>query len=350
LSPKPVLSKWPTDPLMQSARAQIILQLQDRKFPKYADKTDLKHQVAFRLTTIPLSRAFSDGVALEAYLQQAGVFSNWRNIPSLSPDEIRRYRLDLRVLNSVIDEQAELFEERLRTSIVPVREITERYRQFLEGTWFIRRQAGELRAVERSGATIPLEFRPVSQDLANAIHQTLHYIHSPRADWAFGLFARGADLPFSVISAARIDRDYKKDALLFQGFPVENAIESTRLYTFGFAPRYTSSAILKLLTRTIRQISPVTPVMLSAFMASHATGLSMVSGGFRDPVLAKPLNHRFQQQGRLYEHTVLRRMTSERAAAESCWPLLPAFELMCSLEPPHYIPMSGSKDYIIDLT
>lgn len=254
------------------------------------------------------------------------------------------------MLRHVTEEQTALIERRLQTTSAPVLEVKAQYRDLAEGTWYIRRVGGELRAVEQDGSFIPLEFKPVPLELAKAIHSTLHYIHSPRADWAFGLFAKGADLPFSVISAARIDREYKQNALLFQGYPVDNAVESTRLYTFDFAPRYTSSAILKLLTRAIRQISPSTPVMLSAFMASHATGLSMVSGGFRDPVLAKPLSHRFLERDGLYEHTVQRRMAGAPPALESCWPLLPAFELMCPLDPPHYTPMSGALDHMIDLT
>lgn len=350
LVPKPVLKHWPKDPLMKWAHAQIVDYLQDWKLPKHADKTDLKHQVAFRLTTIPVEDAATDGALLKDYLVSTEVYSSWSNIPHLSADIITRHRLKPEILKYVVEEQTALIERRLHSTGAPLSEITVQYRELTKGTWYIQKVGGELKAVERDGACLPLEFKPVSLELARAIHSTLHYIHSPRADWAFGLFSKGADLPFSIISAALVDREYKKNALIFQGYPAHNAIESTRLYTFGFAPRYTSSAILKLLTKEIRKISPDTPVMLSAFMASHATGLSMVSGGFRDPVLAKPLNHRFLERDGLYEHTVQRRLEGATPGLESCWPLLPAFELMCPMDPPHYKPMSGSADYLIDMT
>ncbi|MEX1112877.1 MAG: hypothetical protein WED32_00255 [Patescibacteria group bacterium] len=350
LTPKPTVKNWPTDPLMRWAQGQISSYVRNLKLPKHADRTDLKYQIAFRLTTIPFEKAVSDGAVLAEYLTDAGAFNDWSNITRLSAEKIAQHRLKPEVLKNIAEEQLALVEQRLKVVSSLVSEIEGEYRNFTEGTWHIHRVGGELGAAEQRGGFVPLEFRPVPIELARVIHASLHYIHSPRADWAFGLFAKGASLPFSVISAARVNREYKEDALLYQGFPIDNAVESTRLYTFGLAPRYTSSAILKLLTKAIRQVSPSTPVMLSAFMASHATGLSMVSGGFRDLVLAKPLKHRFLDRNGFYEHAVQRRMNGVVPVLESCWPLLPAFELMCPLEPPHYKPMPGSKEYLIDLT
>jgi hypothetical protein len=83
--PKFKLDNWPTDALMSSTRAQVAAVVDEyiRSQGILCDPQDLKYQALFRLTTLDVSDAYTDGQKLEDYLQEQGAYRNWRNILTL---------------------------------------------------------------------------------------------------------------------------------------------------------------------------------------------------------------------------------------------------------------------------
>lgn len=105
----------------------------------------------------------------------------------------------------------------------------------------------------------------------------------------------------------------------------------------------------------MRDHYPQTQAILSAFMPSYATGVSMTSGGFDNPVLVKPLTHVFEEKiidGKTcWEHLTKRRQEkSHGRRIRSKFPLLPTIELMSSLQSPRYSPFPQIKDFMIEVT
>jgi hypothetical protein len=230
---------------------------------------------------------------------------------------------------------------------------------FAEPGWVIQKRGNNIFAAQEEGVTaasglVPLEFREIDPELAKQFHGDLHYIHTPRADVAFGLYASGDDLPFSVLAVEKIDRAYKQNMLLIQGYDPRYCYDLTRLYSRPGTPGNTSSSMFSLTFSYMKAAYPETQAVVSAFMPTYATGISMTSGGFDNPVLIKPLVHTFEERNvngnSVWEHVTKRRQQESGARRiRSKFPLLPTVELMSSLQSPRYAPLTGAKDFMVEV-
>ncbi len=230
---------------------------------------------------------------------------------------------------------------------------------FAEAGWVIQKRGVNVFAAQEEGVTaasglVPLEFREIDPELAKQFHSDLHYIHTPRADIAFGLYASGDDLPFSVLAVEKIDRPYKQNMLMIQGYDPRYCYDLTRLYSRPGTPGNTSSSMFSLTFNYMKAVYPEAQAVVSAFMPSYATGISMTSGGFDNPVLIKPLVHTFEERqangSSAWEHITKRRqLDAEGRRIRSKFPLLPTVELMSSLQSPRYTPLVEAKDFMVEV-
>jgi hypothetical protein len=181
----------------------------------------------------------------------------------------------------------------------------------------------------------------VDPAFARQVHQDLHYIHTPRASLAFALFLEGDPVPFSVLAFDEVTRPYKQDALLASGFPPNRCLDLTRLYTCPGSPGNTSSFIFSLAFEHLRRHRAECQAVLSAFMPSYASGVSMTSSGFTTPLLMKKSQHCFARrqnaERELWEYITPRRGAT--GPSEHRWPLLPVVELLCQLQEPRFEPL-----------
>ena len=147
----------------------------------------------------------------------------------------------------------------------------------------------------KGGYQIPLELREVDVTLANRIHRSFHYIHTPRnSGHVLGLFAKGNKLPISVIGIEKVDRAYKKSALLNYNISPDHTYELTRMYSCKNSPANTSSFMLAITNSYLKNADSSWQASISSFMPSYATGLSMVGGGFKDVLYAKECTHNYE--------------------------------------------------------
>lgn len=259
-------------------------------------------------------------------------------------------------LSETIKEQYAIIENRLRNSILPLKKLLLRLDIFDETGWKIKLNEGKIYAVNNDSnekrRTLLLELREVDVNYARAVFQDLHYIHTPRADLALGLFISGEDLPFSVIGLTKIDRDYKKNVLLIEGYDYEKCWDIARLYNRIGSPKNTSSLMLSQAIKHLKRNYPDSQACLTAVTPSFATGKSMVGGGFEDPVLAKELTLTFGQikigDSIYYERLTQRRLDDYHGTLiTSQYPLLPMFELITRLQKPVYTPLITSEEMVI---
>jgi hypothetical protein len=359
--PKFRLDNWPTDSLMSNTRRQVatVVDAYIARNNLLCDPQDLKYQTMFRLTTYEISDVYVNGSELDDYLQDKGAYNNWRNILNLDPRFIQQFRIKPDVLSATIEEQYAIIRQRLQNSSLPVERILLRSGMFAEPGWVIQRRGNAIFAAQEEGITataglVPLEFREIDPELAKQYHQDLHYIHTPRADIAFGLYASGDDLPFSVLALEKIDRPYKQNVLLMQGYNPRYCYDLTRLYSRPGTPGNTSSSMFALTFNFMKNNYPETQAVISAFMPSYATGVSMTSGGFDNPILIKPLMHTFEERNIdekiAWEHVTKRRQHEGGGRKiRSKFPLLPTVELMASLQSPRYTPFPETKDFMIEV-
>lgn len=359
--PKFKLENWPTDALMGNARKQVatVVDSYIARNNVLCDPQDLKYQTLFRLTTHDIPGVYENGQELDGYLQDQGAYVNWRNILNLDARFVKQFRIKPDVLMETIEEQYTIIRQRLKNSSLPIERILPRSGMFAETGWVIQKRSNGIFAAQEEGITaasdlVPLEFREIDPELAKQYHNDLHYIHTPRADVAFGLYAKGDDLPFSVLAMEKIDRPYKQNVLLMQGFDPRNCYDLTRLYSRPGTPANTSSSMFSLAFNSMKNNYPETQAVVSAFMPSYATGVSMTSGGFDNPILIKPLVHSFEERtidgNTSWEHVTKRRQEdSGSVRIRSKFPLLPTVELMSSLQTPRYTPLSETKDFMIEV-
>lgn len=296
---------------------------------------------------------------MDDYLQDQGAYVNWRNILNLDAKFVQRFRIKPDILMTTIEEQYAIIRQRLQNSSLPIERILPKSGIFAEPGWVIQRGGSAIFAAQEESITataglVPLEFREIDPELAKQFHQDLHYIHTPRADIAFGLYASGDDLPFSVLALEKIDRMYKQNVLLIQGYNPRYCYNLTRLYSRPGTPANTSSSMFSLTFNYMKNNYPETQTVMSAFMPSYATGVSMTSGGFDNPILIKPLVHTFEDrtvEGKTaWEHVTKRRQQGSRGRrTRSKFPLLPTVELMSSLQSPRYTPFPEAKDFMIEV-
>ena len=169
-------------------------------------------------------------------------------------------------LSETIKEQYAIIENRLRNSILPLKKLLLRLDIFDETGWKIKLNEGKIYAVNNDSnekrRTLLLELREVDVNYARAVFQDLHYIHTPRADLALGLFISGEDLPFSVIGLTKIDRDYKKNVLLIEGYDYEKCWDIARLYNRIGSPKNTSSLMLSQAIKHLKRNYPDSQAIL----------------------------------------------------------------------------------------
>lgn len=359
--PKFKLENWPTDALMANARRQVatVVDAYIARNNILCDPQDLKYQTLFRLTSYEVPDVYANGAELDDYLQDQGAYVNWRNILNLDSRFIQQFRIKPDVLTSTIEEQYPIIRQRLQNSSLPIERILPRSGMFAEPGWVIQKRGNAVYATQAEGVTataglVPLEFREVDPELAKQFHNDLHYIHTPRADVAFGLYASGDDLPFSVLALEKIDRPYKQNVLLMQGYNPRHCYDLTRLYSRPGTPGNTSSSMFALTFNYMKNNYPETQAVMSAFMPTYATGVSMTSGGFDNPILIKPLIHTFEERAvdgqTAWEHVTKRRQHGSRGRRiRSKFPLLPTVELMSSLQSPRYSPFPETKDFMIEV-
>ncbi len=361
LLPRFELNNWPVDQLMQSMRSQVAEAtgnfIRQERF--LCDPQDLKYQVLFRLTTFPVSQVFEGGKELEQYLTSLGAYEHWSNILLVDANVASAYKLNQSLLRFVIEEQAKIIADRLSKSPLPIREILTPASIFAEPGWVIAKRNGDVVAVQEEGSAhsdmVALDFQEIDPAYARQLHGDLHYIHTPRADLAFGLFVRGEEIPFSVLALDKIDRPYKQNVLLAQGYDPRRCYDLTRLYSKPGTPGNASSSIFALTFKYLREQYSETQAVVSAFMPSYATGVSMTSGGFDNPIMLKTLRHTFSpvetsDGGTAYEHLTRRRLSgSDDELITSQFPLLPTIELMTKLREPRYQPLPGLQENMVEI-
>lgn len=353
--------RWPSDTLMTHLRKDVGA-LTDKFMAIEAplcDDRDLKYQTLFRLTTYGLPEIFENGRGIEEHMFAIGAFRNWRNILRVGAEQTDGLKLNEDLVQQVISEQLEIIRRRLARSELPLEELLVPSGMFAEKGWYIQKKNGDVHAVRDGGVSdmdgvVPLEFRQIDTELADKIHGDLHYIHTPRADMAFGMYVEGDELPFSVLALQRVDRDYKKNAQLYQGYDPDKCYDLTRLYSRPGTPGNASSTMFTLAFNHLRSMTD-TQAVLSAFMPSYATGISMTSSKMDRPVLVKPLQHRFGQVGErngepLYENMTRRRLlnTGTGRLVFNQVPLLPVVELMCPIQSPRFQPVQGAKTRMLE--
>jgi len=346
------LKNWPQDPLMETIKSKslpiINKELKNLKF--YIDEKDLKYQVLFRLTTYEAKEIFNQ--KLEEYLRRKGAYESWRNILKLNEGYLKRFRINKELVKSVIREQIQVGKIRIKKTRLPLSEILKSENEvFKSRGWVIKKSFGKIYAA-KGRKKKELTFRRVDKNYAKMLHRQLHYIHFPRVHQAFGLFIKGEKRPFSVLGVEKIDRDYKKTAVLLKGFDYKEVVDFTRLYSFPGSPMNTSSVIFSL-TRDYYRRNGDVQAALSAFMPSYANGMSMFAGGLDTVLIAKPLCHVFVQipGTKFYKHVVKRAQVDlKHRTVVSKIPLLPTLELLSPIIKPPLLAKKELDSSMIDLT
>jgi hypothetical protein len=360
LVPKFRPGEWPKHPLMEHLKASILplVEAVARERGVACDLQDLRYQTLFQLSTLRPADIFQNGCDLEAYLLRSGAFHDWQSIQRLDRSEIARFQLREPVVRRVIEQQLVLIQHRLATSGLPIERLLARHGVLGQDGLRIRKVGGRIAiAREVCGELLevaPLAFCPLNPRLAKQYHRALHYIHSPRACIAFGLFVEGDEEPLSLIAFDRVDRIYKQDLLLMHGYDPAQCLDCTRLYSRPGIPRNTSSAVFGLAFDYLRAHRPEIKAVLSAHMPSYTSGASMRAGGFSDPVLLKPTEHRFVAvtlEGQtLWCHVTRRDQRPGKSYLGSVLPLLPTVELLLRLRPPRFAPAQQLAAMMVDIS
>lgn len=330
------LENWPHDPLTEVIKGKTLPLINSSG--TLLDKNDLKYQVLFRITTYQAKEVFNQ--TLEDYLRKTGIYDSWLNIPKLERNYLRRFKINEELVKDIVGEQIKVIEKRLKDSTLPLEDILKPKNEiFKTKGWVIVRKNGFIYAVKK-GKKVELEFKKVDKDYAKKLHDELHYIHFSRVEEAFGLFIKSEKLPFSVLAIEKIDREYKKKAVLLKGFDYSKVVDFTRLYSFAGSPMNTSSVMFALTRNYLRKNTDV-QASISAFMPSYANGMSMYAGGLDTVLVAKPLKLIFAKlsQGNLYQHIVNRAKEQYGGGLiYSKIPLLPTLELLAPITKPPLIP------------
>lgn len=269
------------------------------------DELDLRYQTLFRATTYHLQR-------LDRQSQ-------------------------VKIIRTIIDEQAGIIIDRLKHCGLPLKRILSKH-CVLPGNnpKIVRKPHKGMAAIDEYGNQRQIFFRQVENDIANQFHNFLHYIHTPRTREAWGFFADGDDLPFSVLGIDVVDRKYKRACLKLFGYDPDRCIEYTRLYNWPGAPRNSSSALFSQTNNMFKRTRPYLSAAISAYMPEYAKGTSMITGGFNHTIITKPLKHMFTNNKGRYEHITNRRIIeSEKCAVIFNQRVLkPVRELICIFHKP----------------
>ncbi|MDY6770691.1 MAG: hypothetical protein SV186_01900 [Candidatus Nanohaloarchaea archaeon] len=336
---------WPDHPLMDSVRQRVRERVTQRIAERnlLVDEKDALFQVLFRLTALPPRRLFQDGDAARQLLDGVST-DQWRGILDLDRDDFHALALDEAVIDRVIDEQLAVIQDRLAASPLPLERILEKT-GICSGDWVLKRTGGEVVAEDRrTGDQRGIELREVDQQTATQFHQDLHYIHTPRTGTAYGLYAEGAELPFSVESVEPVDRDYKQAALLLHGHDPDNCVELTRLYNWPSPPMNTVSIMDRLVFDRFRDEG--IEAVSTTIMPTYTLSKSQTAGGIDQAYLAKRPEHTFIGRdvgGRTALEHATKRKRQRRGQQpvrrdHPDFPLLPVVELINGLSAPSIEP------------
>lgn len=342
-------NNWPTHPLLEHLKG--VVEPSVRKFIEdnglTCDPLDAQYQVMFGLTRFKVEQLFAHNDKILDIFRRAQEGSNWQDITKVDLALLKDISVDAEILTQEIQSQLRLIQHRLSQSDLPVADIVTPSGIFAQEGWEVKKQNGDVMVIRRDKDktvvdTRAVDFRAIDPALATKYHRDLHYIHTPRSGQAFGFFLEDEDLPFSVLAVEPVDRVYKQNALLLFGYDPRYCIDFTRLYSRPGVPKNASSAIFGETFSYLRQEDPRLEAAISAFMPSYATGLSMLTGGFKDPILAKPGIHYFENRtypfGEVAEHLTKRRQSGGEII-RSQLPLLPVIELISPLKEPRFEPV-----------
>jgi hypothetical protein len=360
LEPQFQRDTWPSYALIAYLKSTVREIVQDviSRGNEVCDPLDLEYQTLFRLTSLPITSVFDNGDELDAYLREHGAYDYWRNILTLDPTRVT-YPVKVDVVEAIVNEQLLIIRDRLRKATLPTADITQRQGIFAEQGWKLQKYAGALHAIkvdtESGNDTIidkkRVTFKPIDVEYAKQLHAVFHYIHTPRAVRAFGLFLEDSETPFSVVAFDVIDRSYKKDLLFMLGYDPNKCFDLARLYSKPGTPFNTSSTISTLAFTYFREHEPEVQAVLSAFMPTYAHGMSMISAGFNYGSLVKEWRHSFVKReidGRVaWELATKRRIDGTQETIESQWPLLPVFELVAELQIPRFTPFDELNGHMV---
>lgn len=339
-------TEFPRHDLMQAAKQvtkKVVAKLV-REERWQLDKLDLEYQTLFRLTTMPASQIVP-GVQKVVDYEPRDVLNDSKVVGYYNSLGIKAQHIDTALIEQIAREQSRVILNRLKKSSLPMElflkdaNLSENDRPTL-----LKTQHG-LCSVDKQGHKRKVIFKEVDLSLARQIHNDLHYIHTPRADFAFGLFYADDTYPFSVVALERIDRDYKVMALALFGYDASNCLDFTRLYSRPGGPKNASSVIFRELKLRLRDIMPNIQAGISTHMPSYTHGNSMLAGGFDKPFLIKPSVHSFgsvELDGEVcYEMLTNRRLDTvakEREILQSHLPLAPIVEVIAPFNHPRIEP------------
>lgn len=351
-------NNWPTHPLINRLRNGIDYWLREaiNRCDAFVDPQDLEHQVLFRSTTYSPRELFANGDRLVDYLALSGAYEDWRKITSVDPSFIQQLELHEDLVKEIIDEQLVIILNRLSTLPLPLEKLfNKRYFGSLGQPVFNFDENQRSVLVWQKGASgrrelfalhpadcnkrVRVEFKTVSPDIAYEITYRLHYIHTPRLKGdSFGLFFEGDEYPLAIetTESTRYSRNYKRNALVLNGFNPDHGLELTRLYTLPGSPRNVISIMDGLVRQYYRDCDPKVEVICTTVMPSYAKSRSTtLAGGIDKPYLIKRGGHTFQEKRigniSVFEHVTSRRYDKANTVTIQTnpeFPLLPVVEVL----------------------
>lgn len=346
---------WIEYPLMKYLKAHIKNAVREnlKKNPTLCDPVDLEYQTLFRLTSYAVTDIFENGSQLQTLLDRHTEQIGWRGLLTLNIDTVKKFKVKTDFIEDLIQEQKRIIKKRLENSVLPLERILKPVGIFAEDGWVVSKKNDQYQLEHSDKESLPVQFREVDKEVAQAFHNDLHYIHTPRIWKAYGFYLEGEDLPFSVLAIEPVDRTYKKNTLLLYGFDSRHCVEFTRLYSWPGTPKNTSSAIFGAMFSYLRKHEPRIEAAISAFMPSYASGLSMLTGGFNYPILNKQGVHYFSPRnisGTLaMEHITNRRKNPRTVSSQSKLPLLPTVELVAPMRRPRFEPFLQIGTHMVEI-
>ena len=298
------------------------------------DWRDLLLQILFRSTTYSPRSLFLNGSGLLSYLENKGVYENWRNISLLSDSELCQYKLNPDIIDEIINERIIIDVNRFSKSQFNTKKFFN-FPNYFDGNWKLEWKDNNL-LITNGRKFKRVLFKQVEPKLAAAIHDQFHYIHSSRATSAFGLFLEGSDYPFSIESVEHVKRSYKKNALLLFGFNPLNCIELTRLYNRPFSPTGSSSVIDKMIFEYYNREHPEIEAVSTTIMPDYAFSKSQIAGPVSRVYLVAKRKHTFAER-KINSKVVYELVTNKKIEEEGLYgliqshpktPLLPVFQVL----------------------
>ena len=342
------------------------------------DPADLKKQVLFRLVSYPESRVIIGNRRLWRWTIKRAIENG--GMPVLMP---AGFSVDGNLVESIIHEQREIIEARLSKSKLGAEKVRQILGMFSSwpkpNDWRMRRRRSEI-FIEPKNAPSPdpkldpdpnvprisVRVKAIDKEYSDMVFRDLHYIHSTgRPEIALGMFMhlpqsykdkdgryRGlwsvnTEVPFSVLGLSRIDRDYKRRALLLNGYDPDKCWEYTRLYNAPNAPMNTSSVMVAEMVRYLRERHPDAQAIISTFTPSFDSGTSMMAAGFTRTLFVKPNELAFDSVTVPGKTEMVVRRRRSKAAVLNKMPLLPKMVMIRQLRPPRFEAALARKSLVI---